>query len=231
MRQFALMAGIASIGSSALVSSARAEGDIGLMISNGQLVTTKVSEEGFPLGPDRVFSAAFSFVSSTWYTDEPGLQIGAGTLTPGSNLGMYFTKALRQWNGSNFDLVSGGRVSSTFGPSSNSIWTPLTDTNTGNILFPVEGNGGLHDHPDWVLESFDPGSDPFYFLVEARFTSDQGGLADSLPFYIVFGVNVDEEGLEGMEDWVRENVVPAPSSLALLAGFGLISSRRRRASN
>ncbi|MBL8876323.1 MAG: hypothetical protein JNM86_11060 [Phycisphaerae bacterium] len=223
----AFVVGIATAGLLTAPSWTRAEGDIGLVISGGQLVTTKISEGGDPLGPDRVFSASFSSIGGAWYTDEPGLQIGAGTLSPGSNLGMFFTRALRQWNGANFDLVSGGRVSSTFGPPSNSIWTPLTDVNTGSMLFPVESSGGLHDHPDWVLENFDPGADPFYFLAEARFTSDQGGLADSLPFYIVFGVNADESDLEAMEGWVRENIIPSPASLAL---FGLVAWGRTRRS-
>lgn len=227
----ALWIGIANVGSLAAAALARAEGDIGLVISGGQIVTTTISEEGDPLGPARVFSATFSNIGGTWYTDEPGLQIGAGTFSPGSNLGMYFTRALRQWNGSNFDLVSGGRVSTTFGLSSNSISTPLSDVNTGNIIFPVEGSGGLHDHPDWVLENSDPGTDPYFFLVEARFTSDQGGLTDSLPFSIVFGANADESELEAMEDWVRENVIPAPASLALLGVLACGCTRRSRASS
>lgn len=229
MLQNVLVLGLVGFGGAALRAPAFAEGDIGLSVSGNEMLTTRVSEDGVNLGPERVFSGAFSFISGTWYTDEPGLQIESGTLQPGSNLGMYFTRSLRQWNGSNFDLVSGGRVSATFGPPSNSIWTPLTDGKTSNLIFPVEGSGGLHDHPDWVLENLDPGSNPLYFLIEARFTSDQGGLVDSAPFYIVFGANADEGELEAMEDWVRANVVPAPSGAAVLAGMSLASLRRRRA--
>jgi hypothetical protein len=216
------------LGVLSLSASALAEGDISLVLSGNQIITTKVSEDGLPLGPERVFSGMISLVSGTWYTDEPGIQIEAGTLQTGSNLGLYFTKALRQWNGANFDLVSGGRLSATYGPPSNSIITPLSDGHTANLLFPVDGNGGLHDHPDWVLENFDPGSDPFFFFVEARLSSSQLGLLDSEPFYIVFGVNADEEELEAMEVWVRENVVPAPAALALLGIFGLGFTRRNR---
>lgn len=228
MRQNVLVLVFVGLGAAALSAPVFAEGDIGLMVSGNQMITTKVSEDGVPLGPERVFSAAFSLISGTWYTDEPGLQIEPGTLLPGSNLGMYFTRSLRQWNGSNFDLVSSGRVSATYGPASNSIWTPMTDVNTANLIFPVESSGGMHDHPDWVLENLDPGSDPLYFLIEARFTSNQGGLADSAPFYIVFGANADEAELEAMEAWVRSNIVPAPSGAALLAGMSLASLRRRR---
>ena len=228
MHQSVLLVGLMGISGATLSVPAFAEGDIGLMVSGSQMLTTKVSEEGLALGSERVFSGAFSLISGTWYTDEPGLQIASGTLQPGSSLGMYFTRALRQWNGSNFDLVSGGRLSATFGPASNSIWTPLTDLNTASVIFPVAGSGGMHDHPDWVLENFDPGSDAFFFLAEARFSSNQGGLSDSLPFYIVFGLNADESEVEAMEGWVRANLVPAPSGASLLIGMSIVSSRRRR---
>lgn len=204
-----------------------AEGDISLEISGSQMITTKISEDGMPLGPERVFSGMLSLVSGSWYSDEPGIQIEPGTLASGSNLQFYFTKALRQWNGSSFELVSGPRLSATFGPPSNSILTPETDTNSGNLVLPVGASGGLHDHPDWVLESFDPGVDPFYFLVEARFSTTQAGLQNSDPFYIVFGVNGDDSQLEALESYVRDNVIPAPGAPLVLGAFGWVARRRR----
>ncbi|MBX3390142.1 MAG: hypothetical protein KF691_11910 [Phycisphaeraceae bacterium] len=209
-------------------SRALAEGDISLQLVGNQMITTKVTEDGVPLGPERVFGGAFSWIGGSWYTDEPGIRIDRGTLQAGSVLQLYFTRTLRQWNGSSFALVSAGRVSATFGPSSNSIVTPATDTNSANLLLPVDGSGGLHDHPDWVLENFDPGIDTYFFLVEARFSSTQSGLLDSDPFYIVFGVNADEQALEQMEDYVRENIVPAPGVWLCAGVFAGGIVRRRR---
>jgi len=186
-----------------LAAPALAEGDISLMISGGQLVTTKVSEDA----------------------DPPGIQIEDGTLTPGTDLRFYFSKALRQWNGSSFASIAGGTMSATFGPATNSIVTPGTDINSGNLLFPVEALGGLHDHPDWVLGGHSPSGGPEFFLVEARFSSD--GSIDSDPFYIVFGLNATDEQLGEVEGWVENNIVPAPGSLALLAMAGLVARRRR----
>ncbi|MFO0860786.1 MAG: hypothetical protein U0570_09545 [Phycisphaerales bacterium] len=208
-------------------SAAHAAGDISLQISAGQLMTTKISEDGQPLGPDRVFSGMFSSVSGTWYTDEPGIQIEPGTLAPVSTLQFFFTRALRQWNGSSFELVSGPRVGATFGPPTNSILTPVTDTDSPNLLFPVESNGGLHDHPDWVLEGFDPGVNPFYFLVEARFSTTQPGLEATSPFYIVFGVNGDEAELDALEQYVRDQVIPSPAGPLAMAGLTWMIRRRR----
>lgn len=209
-------------------SCAFAEGDISLQLAGNQMITTKVSEDGVPLGPERVFSGAFSWIGGSWYTDEPGIQIEHGPLQAGSVLQLYFTKALRQWNGSSFALVSAGQVSATYGPSSNSIVTPATDLNSANLLLPVDGSGGLHDHPDWVLENFNPGIDRYFFLVEARFSSTQAGLQDTDPFYIVFGVNADDEALEQMENYVRENIVPAPSVWLCAVAFAGGVVRRRR---
>jgi hypothetical protein len=210
-------AAISLLAAAGLAAPAWAEGDISLMISGGQLVTTKVSETGDPLGPSRVFSGLL--------TDNLGIQIDDGTLTPGADLRLYFSKALRQWNGSSFASFAGGTVSATFGPLTNSIVTPGSDTNSGNLLFPVETLGGLHDHPDWVLAGHTPTGSAEFFLVEARFSYD--GSIDSDPFYIVFGLNATEEQLEEVEAWVETNVVPTPGSLALLAMAGLAARRRR----
>ena len=49
-----------------LAAPALAEGDISLMISGGQLVTTKVSEDGDPLGPSRVFSGVLTHLSGRY---------------------------------------------------------------------------------------------------------------------------------------------------------------------
>jgi hypothetical protein len=218
-------AAISLLAAAGLAAPALAEGDISLMISGGQLVTTKVSEDGDPLGPSRVFSGLLTDNLGEWYTDEPGIQIDDGTLTPGADLRLYFSKALRQWNGSSFASFAGGTVSATFGPLTNSIVTPGSDTNSGNLLFPVETLGGLHDHPDWVLAGHTPTGSAEFFLVEARFSYD--GSIDSDPFYIVFGLNATEEQLEEVEAWVETNVVPTPGSLALLAMAGLAARRRR----
>ena len=192
------------------------------------MITTRVSEDGVPLGPERVFSRALTRVGGNWYTDEPGIRFDRGTLQSGSVLQLYFTKSLRQWNGSGFGSVSASRVAATFGPASNSIVTPATDTNSANLLLPVDGSGGLHAHPDWVLEDFNPGLDAWFFLVEARFSTTQAGLVDSDPFYIVFGVNADEEDLKQIENYVRENIVPSPG-VWLCAGVfaGALGCRRR----
>lgn len=211
----------------AITGVAFAEGDIGLQLVSNQIVTTKISEEGQSLGPSRVFSGLLTNISGTWYTDEPGIQVKDGTLAPSTDLRFYFTKALRQWNGSDFESVSAGRLSATFGPPSNSIITPLSDGNSANLILPVDEEGGLHAHPDWVLENFDPAANPYFFLVEARFSSSQPGLTDSDPFYIVFGVNADESELESMEDYVRDHVVPAPGSATFLIGLSVFARRRR----
>lgn len=219
------IAAFSLLAAAGLAAPALAEGDISLMISGGQLVTTKVSESGDPLGPARVFSGLLTDVLGELYSDEPGIQIEDGTLTPGTDLRFYFSKALRQWNGSNFASVTGGSLSATFGPATNSIATPGSDVNSGNLIFPVETLGGLHDHPDWVLAGHTPSGGPEFFLVEARFSYD--GSTDSDPFYIVFGLNASDEQLEEVEAWVEANVVPTPGSLALLAMAGLIARRRR----
>jgi hypothetical protein len=218
-------AAISLLAAAGLAAPALAGGDISLLISGGQLVTTKVSESGDPLGPARVFSGLLTDVLGDLYSDEPGIQIEDGTLTPGTDLRFYFSKALRQWNGSSFATVAGGSLSATFGPAINSIVTPGSDTNSGNLLFPVETLGGLHDHPDWVLAGHTPSGSAEFFLVEARFSYD--GSTDSDPFYIVFGLNATEEQLEEVEAWVETNVVPTPGSLALLAMAGLAARRRR----
>lgn len=216
---------ISSLAAAGIAAPALAGGDISLLISGGQLVTTKVTETGDPLGPSRVFAGLFEDNLGSWYSAEPGIQIEDGTLAPGSNLRLYFSKALRQWNGSSFASVAGGAVSASFGPISNTILTPNTDADSSSMVFPVDSGGGLHDHPDWILEGHTPSGSAEFFLVEARFSYD--GVLDSDPFYIVFGLNATEEQLEEVEEWVETNVIPTPGSIALLAIAGLAARRRR----
>jgi len=223
MRKFVV--GTLSVGG-LVASVAQASGDISLILSGGQVVTTKVGEDGAPLGPSRVFSGFFELNSGTWYGDEPGLQVEDGTLSAGNNLRLYFSNALRKWDGSSFASLTASQVSAQFGPTINTIITPTTDTNSPDLLFPVEPLGGLHDHPDWVLENFVPGVGPEFFLVQARLSYD--GYADSDTFYIVFGVNATEEELEAMELYVEQNIVPAPGSVLALAGMAVLGLRRRR---
>lgn len=218
---FVAMAGLAAVALPALAGG----GDIDIRLVGNNIITHKAAENGDPLGPSRVFVGKIALDSGVWYGDEPGLLITEGVLNPGDNLQLYFTKQLRRWDGSSF-VLSNSVLSASFGPPSNSISTPGSDTNSSVMDFIVPPNNLLHDHPDWVLDSFAPAGGPEFFLVEARLRL--AGYNDSESFWIVFGVNATEGEIEEIEEWVEANVVPAPSAALALAGFGLLASRRRR---
>ncbi len=216
----------ASLGCVSLVSVAALADDIDLRIVNGKIVTHLIGEMGDPLGPSRVFGGVFVETSGQFFADDPGFQVTSGQLNSGGNLQFAFTQALRVWNGSNFSAFASSQVKTTFGIDSNTITTPPIDTTTGNLLLPVMAGGGLHEHPDWELLSAPGGTDPMFFLVQGRLS--YSGVQDSDPFYIVFGLNADEDQVAEIQAWVNENLVPAPSGIGLGVAGGVLMMRRRR---
>lgn len=214
-------AAAAAFGSQAL---AHGEGDVWVYLDAGRLATGLIREDGSITEPGvRVFGAAFGDAGIPNFSDEPGFQAPDGSFLPGSTIGFKILRALRSWNGTDFGTMPMETMTLSFGPLT--AVTPDSDVLTPGFDLTVDGAGGLHDHPDYTLNS--PAGMGIY-LLELEFTTDLAGVGSSMPFWIVFNQGMDETVHDEAIEWVEENLVPTPGPIGLLAAASMLALRRRR---
>lgn len=203
------------------------DGDIGLRIANGKIITGAVVDT--PSGPmvqgiRRVFGAEFEDLLGTAFAGEPGLFAAPGTFAM-SQLGFDILGPVLRWDGAAFPPapIPAETITIEFGPLSRT--TPLVNMIVPGFSIGV-GPGGFDEHYDFYLNA--PASDGIYVL-SMRLWSDQPGIRASDPFFIVFNWNEDERQHDQAINWARANLVPAPGTAALgLVLAGLASGYRRR---
>jgi hypothetical protein len=195
------------------------EGDVFVEVVNNEFRASFVSEDGTEIDRSLRVHYAPLGVDVPNEIDEPGFQGEAGGLGSLAEFSFSFTKALRQWNGTDFSTVSPLTMSTVFGPAS--ATTPATDVPTPGLTFANEPTGA-HDHPTWVLNA--PASDGIY-LMEIIFSG--AGVQSSLPVWMLFGQNATDAQVDAAYDWATANI-PAPSAVGLTAAAGMLVARRRR---
>ncbi len=224
--KFAYVLSIGTVMAMGSVSTAQHAGDVLLRIENGRMTTNLIEEGGGIVTPGvRVFGSEFGEVAPN-FSDEPGFDNEAGTFTPGSSIGFNVRRALRRWDGVNFDTVAAERLSIGYGPIS-PVLTPLVDEVTTGFVIEVDDMGNWHNHLEYTLGT--PASDGVY-LLEMTLFSDQASLQESLPFWFVFNQGAGELVHDEAIEWVESNLVPTPGAGAVLVAVGLFSIRRQRTS-
>ena len=171
----------------------------------------------------RVFIAEFGVFPD--FTNNPGLDSLAGAFQPGSQIGFNILKALRKWDGTSFPQSAAGippeQIQIKLGPAANVRLTPTTDVPVPGFGLAVSTGtnaGEFHHHPGYTL--LDPASDGLY-LLELELWSTQPGLANSLPYWMVFSQNASEDELREAATWVRMNLW-APDCGADLNNDGVV---------
>lgn len=174
-------------------------GDILLENINGKLTTGLVNETT-RIHDHRAFGAEFGEFFMN-YTDEPGFDSDAGEFTPGTHIGFNVLDAVRRWDGQDFDALS--PVTFTISYSSLEV-----ETGAGFVAgfgLPVGSNGEFHRHLNYVIN--DPAPRGIYLLA-LELWSDDPGLDDSEPLYIIFNQNEDELIHAEALEWASANLVP-----------------------
>lgn len=219
------IAGLAAIGALAAGAMGHDEGDYGLVVIDGKIVTGIGDHDSGTISHigERVFAAEMSKAFGSIYADEPGIFVQAGTFAPGTGIGFNILAALRVWDTVNQDFFTVSAVPMTieFGPAS--VTTPASDSLVSgfNIMY---GGGEFDEHWDFLLPS---DVDLGIYLLEIQFAVTDPGIAASDAIWTVFNYGLDEDEHELAIEWVEKNLVPAPGSALALLGLGLMGRRRR----
>lgn len=160
-------------------------------------------------------------------TDGTGLPLG-------STLSIVILSDLLYWDETGFIAV---RDSETMEIDYNT-GTRTAGTGTGALSpLPVKTfTDDDHVHLHLVATLLDESSltdsaTPGVYMIEALLQSNDSGVADSDPFWLLYGYGLtDEHELHEAEHWVEVNLVPEPTALALLGAGGVVclAGRRRR---
>ncbi|QOI99894.1 MAG: hypothetical protein HRU70_05115 [Phycisphaeraceae bacterium] len=222
-----LTAGFSALALAALSGASLADGehlDIWVYHQDGTFQIGGISEDRLEtFAGVRVFGAEFGGAGIPNLADEPGMQAPDGSFAPGERIRLNIARALRVWNGVDFLTTATPTISVVFGPES--FESPATDSFTPGFDLAMDGEGGLHDHPSYILNNPADG----IYLLEIVLSSPTGAFGSSPPFWIVFNNTMDEHGHELAIRWVEENLVPAPGVTGLPLGVVLFATRRRRA--
>lgn len=209
-----------------MTSAMAHEGDVGLTISGGRLVSGIVDDSGgseVVIPGQRVFAGEFGLLAPG-YSDEPGFFAASGEFLPDSRIGFNVLKAVRVWNGTDFTDLSTSRITLEYAGGAFSVASPVSDVFTAGFSFPVGPDGGFDEHLDMYLNPDVVG----IYLLELGLWTTQAGVAGSEPIWMVLNNGADEEQHEAAIEWTEANLVPTPAALTVLfAGAGLMSRRRR----
>lgn len=217
MRAVILSVSALAIGAGAALAH---EGDVGLVIIDGSIVTGIV-EDGpggeFVIPGQRVFAGEMFEFGGRIYADGPGLFSEAGVF-PDSDLNFDFASPVQRWDGSTF-VSAPQTYTLEFGPLS--ATSPSVGSAPGFGI--AVGPAGFDEHYDFYLNDPETG----VFLLALDLSSSDSSIGGALTTYFVFNNGEDEMVHDAAIDYVQDVIIPAPGSLALL-GLGALAMRRRR---
>lgn len=198
---------------------AHQEGDVHLTVSGGKLFTGLISEDELVITPGvRVFFGELGIDVPNIAT-EPGWLAVDGTFSAATPISFDFMGSLKRWNGTSFVGGLTETMTFSFGPAN--ATTPSIDAPSAGFAINTDEEGGLHDHPAFMLDA--PAADGVY-AVALRFNAP--GFESSETFWMLFGQQAAEAEIDAAFDFAVANV-PAPSA-GLLGAVGLFTWARRR---
>jgi hypothetical protein len=205
-------------------------GDIEVTLESNKIVTN-----------ERVYGFEFG-VDSTYTASDPGYDAIPGTFPFPSTVGFNILGQLKVWDGFDFDAVATPRIKiiTPVAPFTTNTISPTTNTVESGFSLNVLSTGEWHRHPVYELVdsagaslSDPPLQFPGIYMLSLELKSSDPGITNSDPFYLVFNNGMPEVDHLAAEAFVNANVVPEPSTWAvlLMAGFGsAVAWKRRRVS-
>lgn len=215
------------------VATAHGEGDIGLLLDGGRIVTAVADDEtgSFDEIGERVFGGEIDFVSNVgdgpgfFTTDGPTLPAGFSAFDAGTTISYQTNGAIQSWNGSGF-VATGNRLRQILIPNVVEIVSPTDGSTVDGFEYTYNG-GDFDEHPDYAMAD---ASTAGIFLWKIQFSAiDASGslIASSDEAWVVFNFGLSEDEHEAALEFA-EGAIPTPMTLAPLAGLGLAAARRRR---
>ena len=206
--------------------------DVGAVVNGGQIETWAADHDlGIYLNPERVFEGEMNLISGSVVGDEPGYFFLPNSQFAGQFVGFDIRRAVRAWDplapssAPNTNFLSIPTSSITFGDSVlGFVTTPAADPAVPLPGLQVQIPGaGLDFHYPMTLNLPTEG----IYLVELEMRTSLAGILDSQPYWMVLNYGLDEPEHERAVEYVQQFIVPAPGSLAIVAG-GLVLIRRTR---
>ncbi|CAG1004490.1 hypothetical protein PHYC_03146 [Phycisphaerales bacterium] len=203
-----------------LALGAPPEGDIFIETVGGRVETGRVSEDGVSVTRGvRVFYGELG-IDLPNVTDEPGILSEVGAFDPGGYVSFTLHRALRKWDGSDFESIPAETMSVQFGPFT--ATTPATDAPVAGFQMPVGPDGEFHEHALWMLDN--PASDGIYLMTLDLLANNASA---SEPIWVLFGQSTGEADVDAAFDWATTNI-PSPAAAGLFGGLLLPARRRTR---
>ncbi len=222
------LAALAVMTSVSAVASAHGEdADYGLAIIDNQVAvgignhdTQMVTDFG-----ERVFASEMTLTPGSWFADEPGIFIEAGSLPDNTQVSFTLTDALLYWDGTgpiSFSNAS-NPLNIGFGPVSVSTSSDGSPVPGFSINYDADATDGFDEHFEFTING---AAAPGIYLLANTFSLS--GAQHSVVIYTVFNAGLDEEIHDAAIDYVESTLVPAPGALSLLPIGALPLIRRRR---
>jgi hypothetical protein len=205
-----MLRSVTLIAALALTTTAQAQhvGDILLTVREGRIVTGSLNAQNLPEYGQRVFLARLGEAAPN-FTADPGFDSVVGTFPAGSRNGFNILDALREWNGTDFSIISQSQLEVSF--ATLTARTPLEENTVPGFTLSVGSNGQWHRHLDYVLES--PAT-PGFYLYTFEIFSNNAAIAPSEPLYIVFNQDMPRGMEQAVRDFVQQNYVDGEAPCA-----------------
>ena len=211
--------------------------DVEPSVQDGRIVTN-----------GRVFGYDFGeILGDPYFSTDPGFDAEAGALPAGSQLRFNIVDGASVGLGGNLIYWDGiGDVSFGAMPSGETLRLALgaqsrtagaaTGEVAGFSLGTVGGSGSLHVHLNSFLQGADGNADPGdgfppaegIYLVGLELVSSDAGLADSLPFFVVYNNGLSEAAHDRAMEYVSGALVPEPSVTWVIGSLAMLRLLRRR---
>jgi hypothetical protein len=174
------------------------------------------------------------------FTSEPGFssEIAEGLgINPNDEIVYNVLSGLLFWDGSTISPAAAAAtqiridnrppsVPDTIVTGSSAVQLGAFSPTPANRIGAADGVGDFHSDLDWFLESSSGSPATGAYAVKLSLSTDESGITDSDPFFIVQNLGLSETDFEaGVEAFAA--VVPEPGTFSLVGMIGLLFAARR----